>query len=722
LKNNLEAIVKKSKLDIFREFPIISHPVLGPLIGALGFTIGREYLFDYFKIQSKPPSGMLTVYGSYLTLGLIKDYIIDKKKILKEKTIDTILENPRLISLGATLIGGTLGYFGETDSFGYSGAARDFAIVKSATSPGISSEIITRGINTLRKIKRSTKKIKQNLGEKIYNSFIEYPVVPAIFCLYLGIRNENYWRNNWAVVKHKDQIITNNILENIVNYPLEMAASVSRATIDFGVIFGLSLFLGLGLHTNTLKDFYNRGKRDFYRVFKNKPKEIEAQEAVIALSSENNSRIEDTVKLGNLYYESGKVDEAFKNYKKAIRYLSNKSTSYSQRNLILNITGFNRVFRFAEKLGHWKNDEKSNLNLFFIGLLNKDKSAISKIEALVRENPNNANFRYMYGKALEILGHSEQADKEKYYAVEKQFEKSKEKILPGSKNKIILFEDGLLNDIIIAKAGVRSALDYEMKSTIDLNKIIKEYEDFQVPNPICLKEHNSEDYYVMEIVEGDLFSAKIIANESTLDNFYKAADFMGLFHSKIKASNPERDIQYTIIKRFSDLPINELQELNNNLSVLTYSLNGIQTVCNKDAHPRNWMFEGDSLVAIDIEADRNIPITFDTANLTSQYLGLNNKDKTEILEAHLESYNRHSRSKIEMNSKYDVAFRNSIILRTLEIYSQVKDSNKEVKEASLNNSLEAISYLEKEHPFYFRRNKDTYQYLIKTLSNLSSNS
>ena len=163
-----------------------------------------------------------------------------------------------------------------------------------------------------------------------------------------------------------------------------------------------------------------------------------------------------------------------------------------------------------------------------------------------------------------------------------------------------------------------------------------------------------------------------------------------------------------------------LDKIINNLDQVFVTIYNIKKVVNKDAHSRNWIIdEFGGIVAIDFEADRIVPMTYDIANLIDQHGRMPIYEKDELFDRCLESFIEYG-GKIEKSErgKYKLAYLNSVIIRTLEAYSMLIETDKGILDDSLTNSLKAIERIKIEYNEYYKLNEISYRDLTEGISEL----
>ena len=163
-----------------------------------------------------------------------------------------------------------------------------------------------------------------------------------------------------------------------------------------------------------------------------------------------------------------------------------------------------------------------------------------------------------------------------------------------------------------------------------------------------------------------------------------------------------------------------LDKIINNLDQVFGTIYNIKKVVNKDAHSRNWIIdEFGGIVAIDFEADRIVPITYDIANLIDQHGRMPIYEKDELFDKCLESFIKYG-GKIDNYNKdqYKLAYLNSVIIRTLEAYSMLRESDKDIMLDSIENSIKAIERIKTEYNEYYRLNEIKYNNLSEGIREL----
>jgi len=768
-KNYLEDIVEeekrfldKRKTNLVKKFldhPIIANPALTSLTMILSGIYGIDYIEKNYKELANNanfPSLVLASYITYSTLGIIKEYLLENKELrLKQNNLKKwIKENPKIIGILGAIAGSLIAYKVEGDLQSLikikDEGLKIGKMMNGMALGGILSEIIVRGLKNMGEIKKNIKKRETTTKEKIWNFTFEHPMILSTIAT-LATFKKIYENQESGIVRigkeygakyGKDRIaylLTDSLLENIIEYPEKIMGFFMQSGIIGGITLGTILTTGSLLHSQSLKESKLRIKKTYYELIKNKEKTIKTQEEIISLPKSNEKTIEDLVELGNIYYPE---KEAYNYYRQALRVFSKKQDELSYSDLFRKTFKLNTLGRLINKVKKRTTEEERTINKMFISLLNKDNKALEEIKKFVEKNKENSEARYMYGKALEILGYKKSGTIQKIEAIKKAQEKETElKPFEKSKNKVVLLEGKVLHGEIVGKEAELEDLIREEKITKELRELIIDFEKYDTPIPLGRIEIKGKIYYAMEYIQAESLKSKIINFRDIKDKEEKIKarvylkekikeiiDFMGLIHVKIETDKEKQEYVKTkelIRSRLEYVKIEKekIDSLCNNLYPIFNPIVNINNVVNKDAHPGNWLIGNDeTIIAIDLEVDRKIPMTYDTANLLDLTSFLGEREKEGMLEEHLKSFKKYSEKNITLNFKeYYLAYLNSIIMRNLTIYSIYLKHNKIINEEAKENIKEATSRIEKSFNNYYEANKESYKSINQTLEEIKIN-
>ncbi|MBS3151974.1 hypothetical protein J4230_01045 [Candidatus Woesearchaeota archaeon] len=708
-----------SKIKYFLDHPLSRHPIA---TSSIAFLVAEYIRSRYPEIIPIAQINLASSYGVYAVLGLIKEYVLEARKFATKGIYNWFLHNPKIAALIGTTIAGLATYYGEYEMADVVPGGVESLTVAHAVQAGILTEAASRGLNNLRKIRKGIRRVKSSIGGLIYN--IAPAAISSLAFLYY-FYTTYLFRSQRRITSYQG-FLTGNLLEDILSHPGAIASTAARAGVETAVTFGSLLVITSALHPTTLKDYSYRAARLYHSAIGNKRKALHYQEKIVNLQNSIEKTIEDLVELGNNYYENEERDNAFRCYRRALRLFSKKSEHISYADFFRRTFILNKLIRSIKSLFCRKHDEVSIINKVFINLLNKDVSAVDEMKSAVDNNPEDANLVYMYGKVLDVLGYKHSGRAQKIRAVYKILENNNclQDIL-GNKHIVARFDNDLLKEEVIAKHGNVKDLEGEIRTTENIAEITSDFEDRDVPVPVGVIKIQDKNYYIMEMVAGDLLADRIREGRAKVDDFYAVADFMGLIHARFDTENiAERSYLDTIRERLNsvDVPMHLVDAVYFNLAQLNDSLSNIKKVYNKDGHPGNWKFdEFGGVVALDLEEGRLVPLTFDTANLLNQYQCLDDNELDRVALKHFNSFAEYSDDHIDINiSEYELAFLNSIIIRTLEIYSQVKNNKRDVMVSSLNSAQKAIKRIEAKHQDYYHKKNCPYLILYNAIEQLKT--
>ncbi len=751
---NLESKVKKFFREIWN-YPPTRHPIITGIATGFAVEYVRRRIPNLEDYKLSGTFSMLVGYGNYLAHGSIKEYVLEqRKKVLRIRNgvYNWVLNNPKIMGI----LGATAGFFAShldemdlmMNTYGINKIPADIfeetrdRIFFRAVMVGLSTEVFVRGLKNVRKIKKSIKKMKTKVAqrkklaiipEKIWNFVFEHPILMsgAVSISSVFYIHKRLYELQEEIKKRPDipegafipRPWRENFLEEIANQPERMADLL----LVEGGFFGFSALVALSaggyfLHTHSIREHALRAQKLYNTVRGRKKEARECQKELADFPNSIEKRIEDIVELGNMHYDVGNEEEAFKSYRLAMSLLTKKSDDAAYADFLRKTPGVSRMIRWYKRRRSAKTKQQKDINEIFIDLLNKDRRALVRVRKEL-ESEKDPSQIYIYAKALEFFWEKKEAAAQKQKAVRMRLKDNPETFLiAGSKNPVFRFHDQMLNAEVIAKAGVPEKLERERKTTEIVKILLRDFENFDVPEPIGIINHNGRDCYIMEYVSGELLSERINKREHSPNEIYASAEFMAYLHAKLgKEGLEERDYAGSIMERLSlaGVPQAALLSIKNNIHAATRSLEFIVRACNLDSHPRNRIInEFGGIVAIDLETDRVIPVTADAANLLDQYR-ISDDEKEKALDDYIRAFQHYSGEHIE-SRMYRLAYLNSVILRALEIYSQVSSSNPEVKEASLMNAQEAISKIRKNHQIYYLAYEKEYKELAEAASALRS--
>lgn len=719
-KDEFELLPRKELLTI------IKHPV----ICAATFYLITRYLgnelTEFLGLGKMGDNERITIATGaasaiYFGFGSIKDYYIDKislrlkqGKNLAERIYNTILDNPKPVSLAVMLADlGIVVYsfhnIPETSPIKYEFMnAHLFAAIPLT---GILTELTIKGLRTTKRIKKSIKKIKTKTYEKAWNFIFEHPVViGSLAAAYQVIEGYNKYYEN-ADPQVKRTIGDQGSSWHVINGSVALAAGLLAA-------YGLTL-TGSALHTHSLRTLNHQIRSLYYRITGNNGKAIAEQEKLASLPDSLERKIEVLIDLGNLHYKRGNEDEAFRHYRRAIRLFDKKDDSTSYLEFFKQTFSINKVTRFL------KRQKENNIYSSLIDLLNKDVQAIETLKNFVENNKEDYRLRYIYGKALTILGFRTSGRKQKLIASYKCLQQGVNiKTSKESKRRVFLFDDKFLGEEVLATENdYKEPLDKELEIAEQVVDFSREFENYYSAIPIGIIKVEDKYWYVLEKAEGELLKERVRKNKASLEDFLQVADFMALFHARmdVDLAEPERDYIAVIKERLEKLGIERqvVKEIEYGMHPITENVDRVRKVFKKDAHFGNWIIlDYGGILMLDTESGQLAPITLDTASLTSYHRTLNKEEQEKVLEQHRKSFMKYSKEHIDEEG-YKLAYLSSVILKAFEVYSR-PHLDLRIKSDTLANASESITKIKEDFNENYRRNFKNYESLDGAITHLSS--
>lgn len=701
-----------TKVRDFLDHPLVKQPI--------AVSTGAFFIANYLGLD--PEFNLAASYGLYTTLGLVNEYVLETSKSTSRDIYSWILNNPKIVALIGTISAGFAIHYGESNMRDVVNGGVKYLTIGQAVQAGIATEAIDRGLKNLKRIKKSIKSLKTNFKESVYNAIWEHPLAASGLSFLFWFNNVYNYRTQYRVEHPVAGFLSGNVLEDLIHNPGTMISVASRTGLDTAITIGTYLVAGSILHGHSLREYYYRTAKVFNSTIGKKEKVIEYQNKLVTLPNSVERTIENLVDLGNTYYENGNRNEAFRNYRRALRLFSKKSDRISYSDFFRKSFRLDKINRFVSKLRNKKHDEESLINRVFIELLNKDIDAADKMKLAVEKIPDDPSLVYMYGKVLDILGYKESARVQKFKAINLAMrENSGLEVRLGSKCPIIKFNSEVLQEEAIAKYAAIEDLIGEIKTTEKVREITNETESFDVPVPIGIKEINGRQYYIMELVSGDLLSDRIKDEKATSEDFCAVAEFMGLIHACLELELKERNHLERINNKLieSGVDKNETKGICNNLNPVLNNLECMPLVYHKDAHPQNWIIdEFGYIVAIDFEASDKVRLPIDAAKLLNRNRILNYGEKISILEHYIKNFKTYSKiDVISSENNIILAYLNATIITAFESYKRALNQP-EIRLAVMENAKISIDKISEVFPDYYKSNEMAYKYLYNALEKL----
>ena len=704
-----------------------SHPLLLSLTGAGLIYIGNKQVdavanlilpesvvSDFNNANNLLGSLVLPTCGVYTILRVIHDYVLDKGRIthisgenLTDKIKNWTAKNPLIISsaVGLSEITSLLGLINKNNEMRQ--LVAEFVLFIAPISFMI-TDIQVKGIENIRRIKKSVKRMNLGITEKIYNQLYEHPILIASGA---GLTKFVYDVNDIFIprVFAGDKFL-------IESYPLWMVIAFIFA-LNTGLKFGTATTIGgTLLHSHSLRLGTSKLKGLYYKLTDENLKSIQEKEKQVLLPDSIDNTIERLVTLGRMYESNERHDDAFNCYSKALRMFDKKDDAESYSSYFSKLAFLSKIKRF------WSSFKlkEGNLDDIFIALLNKDNRAIKVLRKKVLEDPQNNEIRYLYGKALQITGFKELGNNHKIEAIKSAFDsKPDTEEIKGGKNKVVVVKSGFMKTEIVKKYGKLDDLTAEMNRTFQAIEILKQFNSYYAPLPIGLTE--DQKCYLMERSLCDFLDKRIIEGRATLEDFVMAADYAALMNAKIKGDiAPERDVKKTIQERIFELVDNKIFSfVMDGIEPALASLESIPRVYNKDPRPANiGIYPGfGDIIGIDFEGGRYVPITFNIADLFGDHSFLNWDSRLNIVQDYRKSFLFYG-GKNYSEKDHLLAFYNSIILRSLETYGQIIPEEKYRRTNWLLNSKQAVEFIKEDFYDYYSLNKRQYGMLIDAIDGL----
>jgi len=761
LEEKIKEFFKNKKLH---DNPIVRHPMLSGIATYFVMEYARNKFPQLKDLGINESFSLLLGYGTYLGLGSIKEYVLEqRKKVLKFGTgiYDWILNNPKIAGLFGALAGAIIAHKSKIETINYvhnlEYSCKIPAYLFDQTSKnilgraiiaGLLTESSVRGLKNIRKIKKSIRKIKTNAAEKAWNFIFEHPLLlscatsVASFAYIYNRSHElriNYETRARAIVhgiNEQDRLyfFRKPPIESIIEYPKQAA---NLFFIEGGMAFLGTLFLliagGYALHTYSIREHGLRARKLYNIAAGRKRAAITNQKALADLPNSLEKKVEDIAELGNMYYDEGKEEEAFRQYRWAMSLLAKKSDDAAYTDFMRKVPGISRLIRLYKRRRGAKNKKQTDINEIFIDILNKNRKALGKINERLASEKDPATI-YLYAKALEVFGEKEEAEKQKERAVVlKLGENPNLSLLSGSKNPVFRFEEPMLNAEVIAKAGSEESLKEEMAITRRAERLIADFDGLYVPAPIGIIEHNGRKYYIMEYASGELLSDSIKRIENINGSTEKdkkrkdleqriieISGFLGMLHAGLNTDFRPRDHVEAVGKKLKEKGIGP-QQIKNiciNLAQPVKSLDAMPLVYHKDAHPGNWYTDEFGITALDFEANGTVRAQIDMAKLLSRHRLFDYPTQARFLDSYRQAFMKYSKNQMRIPDRiFHLAYLNAGIITAFETYSSSVENQPIISDALLNAG-EAVEIIRKEFPEYYETNRTAYENLKKQIDKL----
>ncbi len=405
LEDKIKGFFKNKELH---DKPIVRHPMLSGIATYFAMEYIRNKSQHLRDLKINEAYSLLLAYSAYLSFSSIKEYVLEqRKKVLNIRTgiYDWVLNNPKIAGLFGALAGAVITHKSEIDVIRYIHNLNDSekipaelfdpmskTIFGRAVTAGLLTEASVRGLKNIRKIKKSIRKMKTNAAEKAWNFIFEHPLLlscAASVSSFFYIKSRLYEINrdyqlramaHGVSGRSRFDIYQGKPLEEIIEYPERMA---NLFFIESGMAFLGTLFLltagGYVMHTYSIREHGLRAQRLYNVAAGRKNAAIKNQEALAGLPNSLEKRIEDIAELGNMYYDEGNEEEAFKQYRRAMSLLAKKSDDAAYTDFMRKVFGVSRLIRWYKRRRTLKTKKQEDINEIFIDILNKDRGALGKI-------------------------------------------------------------------------------------------------------------------------------------------------------------------------------------------------------------------------------------------------------------------------------------------------------------------------------------------------------
>lgn len=257
--------------------------------------------------------------------------------------------------------------------------------------------------------------------------------------------------------------------------------------------------------------------------------------------------------------------------------------------------------------------------------------------------------------------------------------------------------------------------------------LIKEHAKFEVPNVVHFALDMELGFvYLMLRSKGETLHDKILADDLNLfQDLTNIADYLAFLHVSLPTEKSKKGELSIPLKLKSTLRNVELTVDRNKVFMILQNYRPVYNalknailVVNKDAHPEQWVLDGDTVTALDWEDKGIVPIQFDLANLLEYSGSINNLFKERIIDGYIDSYNKYSGEEIIQDRvQFKLVYLNSVIQRALSLssaWSSPKRSSMNLRRGQvINKALRAITRIKNEHPDYYNKgdNRGLYVYL-----------
>jgi len=613
---------------------LVEHPVaMGAGLSAIGFLAKQLNLHEIHPSLFLDEGIVLFAgYTGYLFSGLMHDYWFRERRTfsLENRVLSAIQNHPKLLALGGSVLG-ALSYYTVAPGYAHDPIATRMVITGGIAAGGIVAEALPIAISTVSRLRASP--ASRNPLVRLNDFIFENPYLVGIALA------ANHYLSKTEVYQTATK---------------QIALGISSLLV--GIIGTYATILAGGLlHSDSVKSNVLRLRREYFRLRGEVSRTISEQRKLVARASTKETRVRELVRLGGLYLDTARKDDAFRAYRLALRASTHKGDGLNHFELL------SRPFR-RRRTGNREHD-------LIIGVLNGDRDAVSKVSEGIESCDDPARL-YLYGKAQEAAGYTEQGNSLKLRALEKLLAQGRLTKIPGkTRNTVSIFEgDPFFNlEVIVKSSHDRRKLEREAERNRQIRHVLRYKDGFDAPLPIGIAEAEGLAHLFMEFEPGEAVYSRLNSFQNSKD-LEAAIEALSLIYSAIpigSTTEPERNPVH-----YLDSALNVGAAMKSNLlsaADLLYRVTSpIPRVIYKDAQPKNLLVtEHGNLVILDNEGDRPTALTNEAADLIDYFPVLDRDTRFELAETMFRDYSRRTKTSYH-KTRFLLGYLCSRLLRTVE--------------------------------------------------------
>ena len=473
-------------------------------------------------------------------------------------------------------------------------------------------------------------------------------------------------------------------------------------------------FAGGIFHTQSIRLNTAKLLRTYYKFRGDIENAFLQQKKIIDSSTSKETKVRELVRFGDMYFNNGDEQNAYNQYRLALRACTIKGDSINHAELL---SGTFRQKKNRETGNEWHN--------LIINAMDGNAASVRVITSSL--HIEDSKEEYMKGKALEVIGEFNRAKALKLSALEKLLKNGILKRLPGkTRNIVSVFEDDLFfrQEVIVKESSSREKLEREMALTEKVRNALKLHDKYSAPNPIGIINFDNNSLLFLEFEPGETLYSRLLKSQETLD-LEAAMKSLLLIYSQLKvdmATEQERDTVDYLSKNLSTFESKLVSNLKKGVVALSEITGQVPKVLQKDAQPKNFLITNEgNIVVLDCEQAKPVPITHEITDLLDYLPVIDRRIRLELAKQFLKEYLSLTKEKYN-EDLITSAYLSSRILRCLERYPLliVEPELRPLAIHQIMDSELAVTDLKNYSPTYFNKYEVDLEFLRSGLKHLES--